>query len=129
MVEAPATFREGVLWDKTHDADLFFVTLEKDEKVFTESTRYKDVALSPTLFQWESQSQTSQTSPTGPRYINHQTEGGHVILFVRRLAGDPFVLAGRADYVSHEGDRPIRFRWHLRDPLPELVFEQSRAVV
>ena len=126
--KAPATFREGVLWDKAHDADLFFVTLEKDEKVFSESTRYKDVALSPTLFQWESQSQTSQASPTGQRYINQQAGGNRMLLFVRRLAGDPFVLAGPAAYVSHEGDRPIRFRWRLQYPLPELVFEQSRAV-
>lgn len=127
-VEASPSHREGVLFDETHNADIFFVTLEKDEKVFTESTRYRDVALSPTLFQWESQSTTSQASPKGQRYINHQAEGSRILLFVRRLGDDPFVLAGPAEYVSHEGERPIRFRLHLEYPLPELVFEQSRVV-
>ncbi len=122
------SFVAGVLWDEVLKADLFFVTLVKDEKHFSESTRYNDVALSPVLFQWESQAATSQSSAVGQRYIKHRENATRIFVFVRRLKGDPFVFAGPARYVSHDGDRPIRFRWQLEQPLPELVFEQSRAI-
>ncbi len=120
--------REGVLWHKDITCDFFFVTLEKDDRKFSESTRYNDVALSPTLFQWESQSTTTQSSPTGRRYINHERLGSRIALFIRRAPGDPFLFAGPARYVLHEGDRPIRFRWKLDYPLPELIYERTRAV-
>ena len=120
--------REGVLWHKGISCDFFFVTLEKDDRKFSESTRYNDVALSPTLFQWESQSTTTQSSPTGRRYINHERSGSRIALFIRRAPGDPFLFAGPARYVLHEGERPIRFRWKLDYPLPELIYERTRAV-
>ena len=126
--DKPVSFREGVRWDPSNDADLFFVTLDKDEKRFSAETRYKDAVLSPRLLQWESQNRTSQVSPTGQRYINHGEQGSHVLFFVRQQAGDPFLFAGPAQYISHEGDRPIRFKWMLDTELPEAFFERVRAV-
>jgi len=126
--DKPVSLREGVRWDPSNDADLFFVTLDKDEKRFSAETRYKDAVLSPRLLQWESQNRTSQVSPTGQRYINHAEQGSHVLFFIRQQAGDPFLFAGPARYVSHEGDRPIRFKWMLDTPLPEAFFERVRAV-
>jgi superfamily II DNA or RNA helicase len=38
----PPTSREGVLFDRGANADLFFVTLEKNERDFSPSTRYQD---------------------------------------------------------------------------------------
>jgi superfamily II DNA or RNA helicase/HKD family nuclease len=126
--EKPVSFREGVRWDPENNADLFFVTLDKDEKRFSAETRYKDAVLSPRLLQWESQNRTSQASPTGQRYISHGVHGSHVLFFIRQQAGDSFLFAGPARYVSHEGDRPIRFKWMLDTPLPVAFFERVRAV-
>ena len=72
----------GVFRHDETNSDLFFVTLEKSERDYSPSTRYKDYAISPLLFHWQSQSGTTQASPTGQRYIHHRKRGGHVLLFV-----------------------------------------------
>jgi hypothetical protein len=63
--EAPWIHREGVLWHEPSHTDLLFVTLNKSEALFSPSTRYRDLALGPSLFHWESQSTTTAASPTG----------------------------------------------------------------
>jgi hypothetical protein len=45
---------------------LVFITLRKSEALFSPSTRYRDLALGPALFHWESQSTTTTASPTEP---------------------------------------------------------------
>lgn len=54
--EAPWIRREGVLWHQSSATDLLFITLRKSEALFSPSTRYRDLALGPGLFHWESQS-------------------------------------------------------------------------
>lgn len=119
---AANSFREGVLrvdmGENTIDA--LFVTLKKSEAHFSPSTRYRDYALSPTLFHWESQSTTTLTSPTGQRYVNG---GSTVLLFVREektgeLGTSPFTFLGPATYVSHQGEKPIAITWRLDVPMP-----------
>jgi hypothetical protein len=44
-----------VLWHEPSQTDLLFVTLNKSEALFSPSTRYRDLALGPSLFHWESQ--------------------------------------------------------------------------
>ncbi|NEE26658.1 DUF3427 domain-containing protein, partial [Streptomyces sp. SID7982] len=58
----PGHFREGVKWCESIQTDALLVTLEKDEKDFSPETRYKDYALNDSLFHWESQNQTSESS-------------------------------------------------------------------
>ncbi len=95
-------------------ADILSITLRKNETLFSPSTRYRDLALGPSLFHWESQSSTTATSATGQRYIHHAARGARVLLFVReqrkqdgRPGGptEPFVYLGFATYESHEGER------------------------
>lgn len=132
---APGRFyqhREGTYRDQATNADLFFVTLEKSERDYSPSTLYKDYAISPTLFHWESQSTTSQQSPTGQRYIRHRELGGHILLFVRaRKKQDgvtvPYTFLGPVDHVSHTQDRPIQFVWQLRRPMPADFFRQAKV--
>jgi hypothetical protein len=57
--EAPWIRREGVLWHQPSNTDLLFITLRKSEALFSPSTRYRDLALGPGLFHWESQSTTT----------------------------------------------------------------------
>ena len=46
------------------------MTLRKAEADFSPTTMYRDYAIRPTLFHWESQNRTSTESPTGKRYLN-----------------------------------------------------------
>ena len=124
--------REGVYRDEATNSDLFFVTLEKSERDYSPSTLYKDYAISPTLFHWESQSLTSQQSPTGQRYIKHRERGGQILLFVRARkkqdgATMPYTFLGPVDYVSHKGERPIAFVWKLRQPMPADFFRAAKV--
>jgi superfamily II DNA or RNA helicase len=130
----PSTMREGVAWCESANTDAFLITLKKTQTDYSPTTMYRDFALSSELFHWESQSTTSATSPTGLRYVHHRERGSHVLLFVREtkssaLGTSPYVFLGPADYVSHEGDRPMAITWGLRCPMPTEVFMASRAVV
>ncbi|RKN60729.1 DUF3427 domain-containing protein [Streptomyces klenkii] len=127
----PGHFREGVKWCQDAKVDALLVTLEKDEKDFSPETRYKDYALSPELFHWESQNQTSSTSPTGVRYQTHKELGTDVFLFVRRYkkndigGAQPWMLLGPAEYVSHEGSNPMAIVWKLKHELPADVWSYA----
>jgi hypothetical protein len=125
--ESPWIHREGVLWHQASATDLLFVTLRKSEALFSPSTRYRDLALGPSLFHWESQSTTTAASPTGQRYIHHAERGSRVLLFVREqrkqdgrpgAPTEPFVCLGFATYESHDGERPMAIRWRLEREIP-----------
>ncbi|WP_329350704.1 DUF3427 domain-containing protein [Streptomyces sp. NBC_01261] len=127
----PADFREGVKWCESIKTDALLITLEKDEKDFSPQTRYHDYALSETLFHWESQNQTSATSPTGLRYQNHVAEGSHVLLFVRRYkstdigGAQPWMLLGPAEFDGSTGSKPMAIKWKLKHTLPADVWTYS----
>ena len=74
---------EGVLHLANQKVDAFFVDLHKTEKHFSPTTMYNDYVISEQLFHWQSQSTTSDTSPTGQRYVNHAKLGYTPLLFVR----------------------------------------------
>jgi superfamily II DNA or RNA helicase/HKD family nuclease len=135
-VTNPGTVRQGVKWVEAERADVFFVTLRKTERHYSPTTMYQDRALSPSLFQWESQSLTSEQSPTGQRYRHHVREGSSIHLFLREtkesdgdLGAPPYVYAGPATYVSHTRDRPMRIVWRLAHELPADVFHAARTAV
>jgi len=123
--------RQGVDFDRVTGSDLFFVTLEKAEGHYSPTTMYRDYAVSPDLFHWESQSTTPVESPSGQRYLKHGAKGTHVFLFVRHRKHEagrtaPYTFLGAADYVSHKGSRPIAITWRLRKPMPEDFFREAR---
>ncbi|MEP6561083.1 MAG: DUF3427 domain-containing protein, partial [Nakamurella sp.] len=91
------------------------------------TTMYRDYAISPTLFHWESQSTTSVDSPTGRRYLHHREMGSSILLFVRQqkkdeMGTEPYMFLGPANYVSHAGDRPIAITWRLEREMPMDLF-------
>ncbi len=127
----PAQFREGVVWVPSVQTDAFFVTLQKTEQGYSPTTMYKDYAISPELFHWESQNTTRVSSATGQRYLNHHERGSHVLLLARptkrnEWAGpEPYRCLGPATYVSHEGEQPIAITWKLRHPMTVDLFRQA----
>jgi superfamily II DNA or RNA helicase/HKD family nuclease len=130
----PSTMREGVAWCADINSDVLLITLKKTDTDYSPTTMYRDFAISPELFHWESQSTTTAASPTGQRYVNHRKNGTNVLLFVREtktnaLGASPYVFLGPADYVRHEGDRPMAVTWRLRQSMPTEIFLASRAAV
>ncbi len=130
----PSTMRDGVAWCESVNVEAFLITLKKTETDYSPTTMYRDFAISPELFHWESQSTTSSASLTGQRYVHHRHRGSHILLFVREaktnaLGPAPHVFLGPADYVSHEGDRPMATTWWLRRSMPTEVFMASRDAV
>ncbi|GAA2623354.1 DUF3427 domain-containing protein [Streptomyces vastus] len=127
----PGDFREGVRWCESVKTDALLITLNKDEKDFSPQTRYHDYALSETLFHWESQNQTSDTSATGQRYQHHAAGGSHILLFVRRFkttdigGAQPWMLLGPAEYVEHKGSNPMAITWKLAHEIPAGVWTYS----
>ncbi|GAQ65590.1 ATP-dependent RNA helicase SrmB [Streptomyces scabiei] len=129
--QMPRSFAQGVQWVEDIKTDALLITLDKNEKDFSPTVRYKDYALSPTLFHWESQNATAESSPTGLRYQQHVQEGSHVLLFMRRYKdtdigkAHPWMLLGPATYVEHTGSKPMAITWRLKHELPADVWTYS----
>ncbi|MCZ7607002.1 MAG: DUF3427 domain-containing protein [Planctomycetota bacterium] len=117
-------FREGVLWLKEHNTELFLVTLNKSEKHFSPTTRYADYAISERLFHWQSQSTVSADSPTGRRYREQASNGARFLLFVRENPSDAYAYLGPVRYQHHEGSRPMSITWLLESPLPAALLRR-----
>ncbi len=122
--------REGVVHLRKKNLDVFFITLNKSEKHFSPSTMYNDYAISETLFHWQSQSTTSESSSTGHRYINHVKMGSRVLLFVREFnkinnVSQPYECLGTASYVNHEGSKPMSIVWQLDSPMPARLLNKA----
>ncbi|MGW7685532.1 DUF3427 domain-containing protein [Kribbella sp. NPDC054772] len=129
----PSTFNAGVLHSQVNDADAFLVTVVKNEAEFSPTTMYRDYAISPTLFHWETQSRIAVSSPTGQRYLNHRARGSEIFIFARQHNQDDvgtsaYLFLGPASYTSHTGDRPIAITWTLRHPMPADVFQAASVV-
>jgi superfamily II DNA or RNA helicase/HKD family nuclease len=131
LTRKPSSFVAGVVWSQAVQTDAFFVTLRKTERDYSPTTMYRDYALSPELFHWESQNATSLASATGQRYLHHQTGGSHVLILARETRATewggprPFLCLGPASYVSHEGERPIAVTWKLRHPMTVDVYRRA----
>ena len=132
----PVTVREGVKWLPEKQLDVFFVTLNKADKDYSPTTMYKDYSINESLFHWQSQSTTAADSPTGQRYIHHRERGSKVLLFVRefktdRISGgaEAYTFLGTANYVKHEGSRPMNITWKLDRPIPAKFLKKTNKLV
>ena len=105
--DTPWIRREGVLAHQASATDLLFITLRKSEARFSPSTRYRDLALGPALFHWESQSTTTAGSPTGQRTIHHASRGSRVLLY-RCAEACGYVRANNANRTAAPAPPPNR---------------------
>ncbi|GHF66968.1 DUF3427 domain-containing protein [Streptomyces griseosporeus] len=132
--QMPRDFGQGVRWVEELKTDALLITLEKDERDFSPSVRYKDYAISRKRFHWESQSTISANSPTGLRYQRHVEQRSHVLLFLRRYKNnsigksEPWMLLGPATYQGHTGSKPMAITWELQHELPADVWSYAAAV-
>lgn len=132
----PGTVREGVKWLPEKQLDVFFVTLNKADKDYSPTTMYNDYSINESLFHWQSQSTTVDNSPTGQRYIHHKERGSRVLLFVREFKSDrvtggaeAYTYLGTANYLKHQGSRPMNITWHLDRPIPAKFLRKTNKLV
>ena len=132
----PSTVREGVKYLPDQKIDIAFVTLNKSDKDYSPSTMYQDYSVGEEFFHWQSQSTTSENSPTGQRYIHHREKNTLFLLFVRenktdRVSGGAgaYTFLGKANYVQHEGSRPMSILWKLERPLPVRLQKKTNELV
>lgn len=101
---------------------ILMVTLRKGDQTKVEH-RYADVFLSASEFQWESQASTSAGSLKGRRIRGVDGEPRTVHLFVQYESHQKLTYLGPVRYLGHEGEKPMRVRWELRQPLPEALWK------
>ena len=131
-----SAMRQGVLYLPDKKIDLFLITLNKSDKDYSPTTMYNDYSINEILFHWQSQSTTSDTSITGKRYINHRENGSKILLFVREFKKDPitgeaapYTYLGTANYVKHEGSKPMNITWKLDNPIPAKYLKKTNKLV
>lgn len=123
---------EGVKYFKDKDLDIFFITLNKSEKEFSELTLYEDYAISENLFHWQSQHKDTEKSKNVQRYVN---SNGRVSLFVREYKTEngkasPYIYLGECTHVSHQGNNPVSFIWKLKNNIPgKFISEANKNVL
>ena len=100
------------------------MTLDKSGKDFSPTTRYRDYAISPQLFHWETQGNASVSSSAGRRYLESGSNGWTFYLFVRSNKDGAFAFLGQVYYQSHTGDRPIAITWRLATAMPAALYER-----
>ena len=132
----PSSMREGVKWLQDKKIDAFLITLNKSDKDYSPTTMYEDYSINSELFHWQSQSTTSETSPTGQRYINHKKLGSRVLLFVReckkdKLSGatEPYTFLGTAEYKYHTGSKPMSIVWKLDAEIPAKFIRKTNKLM
>ena len=127
--------REGVERNKMLNVEAMFVDIIKNREEGS-TTDYDDKALSPYLFQWDTQNRVRPESNEGQAYIN-QTQT--MLLFVReqknfvedktRTMG--YVYLGRVTLSNWEyknlGTRmQMQIRWNMVEPIPGSVMHFAR---
>lgn len=121
----------GVFYADERNTDLLFVTLQKTERGFSPKTMYRDYAISPTIFHWESQHTAHSETTTGKRYIEGTSQ---VLLFVRerqKLANglaEPFVFLGPVQLRSWKGARPMQIEWKLEKAMPAWLYHHAAVL-
>lgn len=121
--ERRTPFQAGVLALHDRKTELLFVTLDKREG-FHERIAYRDYAISPERFHWQSQNSASPNTAAGRRYLESPGNGWSFQLFVRRSKGEAYRACGPVTLERSEGGRPMTVYWTLVVPLPVRLFQE-----
>jgi hypothetical protein len=114
-------YQAGILAINDLKIELLFVTLDKAEG-YHERISYRDFAINPEIFHWQTQNNAGPDTPAGRRYIESQENGWRFFLFVRENKEAAYCALGPATKVHVEGDRPMSLHWKLEVPLPMELF-------
>lgn len=115
--------REGLLRLNELSTELLFITLDKSEG-FHDRIAYRDYAISPKLFHWQTQNSAGPTTTAGKRYLESPANGWKFFLFVRQNPESPYYALGQAIQQSISGDRPMSIVWELQHDMPLALFQE-----
>jgi hypothetical protein len=123
-----ATPPAGVAWIPESRSYIMLVTLEKYADSFTERTRYRDYAISPSVFHWQSQATARPDRGDGIHVVEARDGEATMWLFVRRSKTDdfgtePYVFMGAFTPTTIEGMRPMSVTGNLANAMPAEWFE------
>ncbi len=134
-LEKKSSAREGVERNKLTKVEAMFVDIIKNREEGS-TTDYDDKALSPTLFQWDTQNRVRPESKEGQAYIN---ETQTMLLFVREqknFAEDKsrtmgYVYLGQVtlnawEYKNLGTRKQMQIRWNMVEPIPASVMHYAR---
>lgn len=116
-------FQAGVLALQDRKIELLFVTLDKREG-YHEHIAYRDYAISPERFHWQSQHAAGPDTPVGRRYLESPGNGWSFQLFIRTTKGDPYRACGPVLLERAEGGKPMNIYWQLAVQLPNSLFQE-----
>ena len=134
-LQKKSSAHEGVERNKEMNVEAMFVDIIKNREEGS-TTDYDDKALSPILFQWDTQNRVKPESKEGQAYI-HQTQT--MLLFVReqknfvedksRTLG--YVYLGRVtlsdwQYKNLGTRMQMQIRWNMVEPIPGSVMHFAR---
>jgi superfamily II DNA or RNA helicase len=115
--------REGVLALTGDRLCVLFVTLDKSEG-FHDRVKYRDYAISPELFAWETQNQANPGNRLGQRFTESPGNGWRFFLFVRETPDFEFAALGEVRLERWERCEkgPIPIVWRLITPLSAALY-------
>ena len=108
--------------------ELLFVTLDKSDRGFSPTTRYRDYAISADRFHWETQNAVAAGSDSARHYAEHLARDWSMHLFVQTRKGAPFAYLGPVIHEHQEGSRPVQIVWRLTHPLPAALLDEYRTL-
>ncbi|AJH16176.1 DUF3427 domain-containing protein [Myroides profundi] len=130
-LEKKSPNREGVAENPDLNTEVLFINLQKTEEDFSPTTMYDDYAINEVLFHWQSQSIIGENTSKGLSYINQKENDKKIALFVREGKYNEFkktqgyVFLGYADFVKHEGSKPMSIVWQLEEPIPNYMWKET----
>lgn len=102
-----------------------FVTLDKSEG-FHEGVKFRDYAISPDRFAWETQNRANPGNKLGRRFIESPANGWRFFLFVREDPDHEFAALGEVRLESWEPCEkgPIPIVWRLLEPMSAELYRR-----
>lgn len=122
-----APFQAGVLPIAARKTELLFVTLDKSAG-YHDRIAYRDYAVSPAAFHWQTQNSAGPDTRAGRRYLDSASNGWRFQLFVRERKGEAYRACGPVSLAEATGDRPMSIVWNLHVPLPARLFRAFSAL-
>ncbi len=130
-LESKSSSREGVAENKAINCEALFINLKKSEEDFSPTTMYDDYAINESLFHWQSQNQTADTSEKGKSYIQQKERNKTILLFVRESKTDAdgftkgYVFVGPVNFIESTGSKPMSITWKLEKEMPHFIWQES----
>lgn len=115
--------REGILRLTDQKIEIMFVTLDKSVG-FHADISYRDYAISPDQFHWETQNSTAINSKIGKQYLESPANGWKYFLFVRGGPDDPYYALGQCVQSEISGSKPVAVVWNLKQPMTIELFQR-----